>query len=64
MPRGPSSARSIPATGYPRLADLAALADVWAPDDTTLELRFSERQRQIPDVLTDLAMLPSHLLET
>jgi len=52
-----------PATGYPRLADLSALADVWAPDDTTLELRFSEKQRGIPDVLTDLAVLPSHLLE-
>lgn len=53
-----------PATGYPRLADLADLADVWAADDTTLELRFSRRQRQIPDVLTDLAVLPAHLLDT
>jgi peptide/nickel transport system substrate-binding protein len=53
-----------PATGYPRLADLADLADVWAADDTTLELRFSRRQRQVPDVLTDLAVLPSHLLDS
>ena len=53
-----------PATGYPRLADLADLADVWAADDTTLELRFSRRQRQVPDVLTDLALLPSHLLDS
>jgi peptide/nickel transport system substrate-binding protein len=52
-----------PATGYPRLADLANVADVWAPDDTTLEVRFTQRQRGIPDVLTDLAILPSHLLE-
>ncbi|HKP29345.1 MAG TPA: ABC transporter substrate-binding protein [Gemmatimonadales bacterium] len=53
-----------PVTGYPRLADLADLADVWAADDTTLELRFSRRQRQIPDVLTDLAVLPAHLLDS
>ena len=53
-----------PVTGYPRQADLADLADVWAADDTTLELRFSRRQRQIPDVLTDLAVLPAHLLDT
>lgn len=53
-----------PATGYPRLADLAELADAWAPDDTTLELRFSRPQRGIPDVLTDLALLPAHLLDS
>lgn len=53
-----------PATGYPRLADLADLADVWAADDTTLELRFSRRQRVFPDVLTDLAVLPAHLLDS
>ena len=53
-----------PVTGYPRLADLADLADVWAADDTTLELRFSRRQRHIPDVLTDLAVLPAHLLDS
>ena len=53
-----------PVTGYPRLGDLADLADVWAADDTTLELRFSRRQRQIPDVLTDLAVLPAHLLDS
>jgi peptide/nickel transport system substrate-binding protein len=52
-----------PATGYPRQADLADMTDVWAPDDTTLEIRYSRRQRQIPDVLTDLAILPRHLLE-
>lgn len=53
-----------PATGYPRMADLADLHDVWAPDDTTLELRFTQRQRHIPDALTDLAILPSHLLDS
>ena len=53
-----------PTTGYPRLTDLADLADVWAADDTTLELRFSRRQARIPDVLTDLAVLPAHLLDS
>ena len=53
-----------PVTGYPRMADLAELVDVWADDDTTLQLRFSRRQRQIPDVLTDLAVMPSHLLDS
>jgi len=53
-----------PATGYPRLSDLTNLTDVWAPDDTTLELRFGQRQREIPDVLTDLAIAPMHLLDS
>jgi peptide/nickel transport system substrate-binding protein len=51
-----------PATGYPRLRDLGRLKQVVAVDDTTLLLRFSGRQSRIPDVLTDLAILPRHLL--
>jgi peptide/nickel transport system substrate-binding protein len=47
-----------PATGYPRLADLEPLAHARAHDDTTLELKFSRREEAIPDVLTDLAILP------
>lgn len=50
-----------PATGYPRRSDLDDLVDMAAPNDTTLELRFSIRQSRIPDVLTDLAILPAHL---
>jgi len=53
-----------PATGYPRLADLAGLDRVAAADDSTLILRFTEPQRRFPDVLTDLAVLPAHLLDT
>ena len=53
-----------PATGYPRLAELAALASASAPDDSTLLLRFRAPQRRMPDVLTDLAILPAHLLDT
>jgi peptide/nickel transport system substrate-binding protein len=53
-----------PATGYPRLADLAPLASVSAPSDSTVVLRFAEPQERFPDVLTDLAILPAHLLDT
>jgi len=53
-----------PVTGYPRLDDLAALASVRDPDDSTVVLRFTEAQRAFPDVLTDLAILPAHLLDS
>jgi len=53
-----------PATGYPRLADLASLEAVSAPDDSTVILRFARPQDRFPDVLTDLAILPAHLLDT
>ena len=53
-----------PATGYPRQRDLADLAEVVAPDDTTLVLRFAAARSALPDVLTDLAILPRHLLDS
>jgi peptide/nickel transport system substrate-binding protein len=53
-----------PATGYPRANDLAELAAVDAPDDSTLTLRYRSPQAAFPDVLTDLAVLPAHLLDT
>lgn len=53
-----------PATGYPRRTDLATLEHVSTPDDTTLVLDFSTAPGMIPDVLTDLAVLPRHLLDT
>ncbi len=53
-----------PATGYPRTAELAALDSVAAVDDSTLLLRFHAPQERLPDVLTDLAILPAHLLDT
>ncbi|HEY9518729.1 MAG TPA: ABC transporter substrate-binding protein [Gemmatimonadales bacterium] len=49
---------------YPRRRDLAGLIDVAAPDDSTLLLRFGRPTAKIPDVLTDLALLPRHLLDT
>jgi len=51
-----------PATGYPRRNDLSELLDAGAPDDTTLVLSFRSAPAGIPDVLTDLALLPRHLL--
>lgn len=53
-----------PATGYPRLSDLASVASVRAIDDTTVGIRFREPQTRFPDVFTDLPILPSHLLDT
>ena len=58
------SAALDPAVGYPRLSELATLASVSAPDDSTVRLRFRSPQRGLPDVLTDLAILPAHLLDT
>lgn len=52
-----------PATGYPRLADLATISDVRALDDTTVVVHFRIAQSRLPDVFTDLAILPSHLLD-
>ena len=51
-----------PSVGYPRLADLTELLGVRASGDTTVVLRFRNPQATIPDVLTDLAILPEHLL--
>ena len=55
-----------PATGYPRLNDLRTLASVTASDDSTVVLRFTQgfAPDAFPDVLTDLAILPAHLLDT
>jgi peptide/nickel transport system substrate-binding protein len=53
-----------PATGYPRATELADLQSVLAQDDSTVLLRYIRVQERFPDVLTDLAILPSHLLDT
>lgn len=51
-----------PATAYPRGNDLACVTAIETPDDHTLVLRFCAPQPAMPDVLTDLAILPAHLL--
>jgi peptide/nickel transport system substrate-binding protein len=53
-----------PAVGYPRAAELAGLERVNAPDDSTVALRFATPVARFPDVLTDLAIAPAHLLDS
>src|SRR6266550_4059840 len=55
-----------PRTGYPRLNELSNLTSVSAPDDSTVALRFVHpvASAGFPDVLTDLAILPAHLLDS
>ncbi len=52
-----------PATGYPRAADLACLEEVRALDAYAVRLSFCAPQGAFPDVLTDLAIVPAHLLD-
>ena len=52
------------ATGYPRMDDLSAIAFVNDPNDSTVIVRFATPQVGFPDVFTDLAILPAHLLDT
>lgn len=51
-----------PASGSPRLGDLASLTGVEAPDDSTLLLRFASAQPGVPAVLCELPLAPAHLL--
>src|SRR5581483_5791852 len=53
-----------PATGSPRLADLADVAGVDDPDDSTAVVRFTRPPRGLPGVFADLAVLPAHLLDS
>jgi peptide/nickel transport system substrate-binding protein len=53
-----------PDTGYPRANDLAELESARAADDSTVVLRFRSPQSRFPDLLTDLAILPAHLLDS
>jgi peptide/nickel transport system substrate-binding protein len=49
-----------PAVAYPRARDLAAVRSVDVRDSLTVRLQFERGQPTFPDVLTDLAILPSH----
>lgn len=51
-----------PATGYPRYADLAGIASVESPDDTTVVLHFDVPAAHFPLVLCELPIVPEHLL--
>jgi peptide/nickel transport system substrate-binding protein len=52
-----------PATGYPRAGDLECVTAVRASDARTVRLSFCRSQDRFPDVLTDLAIVPAHLLD-
>src|SRR5687768_16480688 len=52
------------ATGYPRQPELADIESMRALDDTTVILGFASAPARFPDVLTDLAILPAHLLDS
>jgi len=71
----PTSARDVvwtldaardPVTGYPRFNDLRAVSAVRALNDSTVEVRFTTPPAHsgLPDVFTDLAILPAHLLDS
>jgi len=47
-------------TGYPRVGELACLNRVAASDRWTVRLDWCAPQPALPDVLTDLAILPAH----
>lgn len=49
-------------TGYPRAADLANVAAVRAPDDTTLVVEFASPPSDFPAILAELPLVPEHLL--
>ena len=51
-----------PRTGYPRASALAALDTAWAANDTTLVLRFRAAQPELPAILSELPLAPTHLL--
>ena len=57
-----------PATGYPRMSQLQGLTAVTLVNDSTVTLQFAgplpSAARDIPDVLTDLAIAPAHLLNS
>jgi peptide/nickel transport system substrate-binding protein len=50
------------ATGYPRYGDLASIASVSAPDDSTVRIRYTTPPPGFPPILAELPILPAHLL--
>ncbi len=47
-----------PRASYPRLSELASITEVEAGSDTTVTVTFDRPMHAVPDVLTDLAILP------
>lgn len=53
-----------PATGSPRAPELAPLEAARVVDDSTIDLRFATAQAEPPGFLSELPILPHHLLDT
>lgn len=51
-----------PATGFPRVSELAELDTAIALSDTALLLRFRQRPARLPALLSELPIVPQHLL--
>jgi peptide/nickel transport system substrate-binding protein len=51
-----------PATGFPRAADLAALDSIIAPDESTVVVTWRSPQPGLPPILSELPIVPEHLL--
>lgn len=51
-----------PSAGFARAADLAPVVSARAVNDTSVELRFANPQREIPAILCELPIIPEHLL--
>jgi peptide/nickel transport system substrate-binding protein len=51
-----------PVTGYPRATELRDLESTSIVNDSVVVVQFAQPQHRFPDVLTDLAILPAHLL--
>ncbi|MBC8089182.1 MAG: peptide ABC transporter substrate-binding protein [Phycisphaerae bacterium] len=50
--------------GAPRAADVAAVTNVEAPDDSTLRFTFNAPQPALPVLFAELPLVPAHLLDT
>jgi peptide/nickel transport system substrate-binding protein len=57
------SAARDPATGFPRAADLANVDDVVAANDSTVTISFSAPPPGLPPILSELPIVPEHLLK-
>lgn len=52
-----------PATGFPRAADVATIDSVLAGDDSTAVFFFRSAPPGLPPILSELPIVPAHLLE-
>lgn len=56
------AAAKDPATGFPRAAEVAGIESLDAVDDSTLVIRYALPQPELPLILSELPIVPEHLL--